>query len=147
MNISKESANFFYEVLNKHFRFFRPHSLYSSDSIQSENIKRSNAGRDWGQDEKGTTEDEMAGWHHRLDGHWVWVNSGSWWWKWRPGMLQFMESQRVGHDWVSELNGTEDVHKRAWVYMAIKLYKWIKKFSHTIFMLQNIINFYNFWKI
>ena len=31
--------------------------------------KDSDAGRDWGQDEKGTTEDEMAGWHHRLDGH------------------------------------------------------------------------------
>ena len=28
-----------------------------------------NAGRDWGQEEKGTIEDEMAGWHHRLDGH------------------------------------------------------------------------------
>ena len=27
------------------------------------------AGRDWGQEEKGTTEDEMAGWHHRVDGH------------------------------------------------------------------------------
>ena len=31
--------------------------------------KDSNAGRDWGQEEKGTTEDEMAGWHHGLDGH------------------------------------------------------------------------------
>ena len=30
--------------------------------------KRPKAGRDWGQEEKGTTEDEMAGWHHRLDG-------------------------------------------------------------------------------
>ena len=30
--------------------------------------KDSEAGRDWGQEEKGTTEDEMAGWHHRLDG-------------------------------------------------------------------------------
>jgi len=30
--------------------------------------KKSDAGRDWGQEEKGTTEDEMAGWHHRLDG-------------------------------------------------------------------------------
>ena len=30
--------------------------------------KDSDAGRDWGWDEKGTTEDEMAGWHHRLDG-------------------------------------------------------------------------------
>ena len=35
---------------------------------------------------------------------WVWVNSGSWWWTGRPGMLQFMGSQRVGHDWVTELN-------------------------------------------
>ena len=32
-------------------------------------LKDSDAGRDWGQEEKGTTEDEMAGWHHRLDGH------------------------------------------------------------------------------
>ena len=31
--------------------------------------KDSDAGKDWGQEEKGTTEDEMAGWHHRLDGH------------------------------------------------------------------------------
>ena len=30
--------------------------------------KDSDAGRDWGQEEKGMTEDEMAGWHHRLDG-------------------------------------------------------------------------------
>ena len=37
----------------------------------------------------------------------VWVNSGSWWWTGRPGMLQFMGSQRVGHDWVTELNWTE----------------------------------------
>ena len=32
-------------------------------------IGRTDAGRDWGQEEKGTTKDEMAGWHHRLDGH------------------------------------------------------------------------------
>ena len=31
--------------------------------------KDCDAGRDWGQEEKGMTEDEMAGWHHRLDGH------------------------------------------------------------------------------
>ena len=35
-----------------------------------------------------------------------WVNSGSCWWTGRPGVLQFMESQRVGHDWVTELNWT-----------------------------------------
>ena len=35
---------------------------------------------------------------------WVWVNSGSWWWTGRPGLLQFMGSQRVGHDRATELN-------------------------------------------
>ena len=37
---------------------------------------------------------------------WVWVNSGSWWWTGRPGVLRFMGSQRVGHDWATELNWT-----------------------------------------
>ena len=34
---------------------------------------------------------------------WVWVNSRSWWWTGRPGMLRSMGSQRVGHDWATEL--------------------------------------------
>ena len=38
---------------------------------------------------------------------WVWVNSGSWWWTGRPVMLQSMGSQRVGHDWATELNWPE----------------------------------------
>ena len=38
---------------------------------------------------------------------WIWVDSQSWWWTGRPGMLWFMESQRVWHDWVTELNWTE----------------------------------------
>ena len=38
---------------------------------------------------------------------WVWVNSGSWWWTGRPGVLRFMGSRRVGHDWATELNWTE----------------------------------------
>ena len=38
---------------------------------------------------------------------WVWVNSRSWWWTGRPGVLRFMGLQRVGHDWASELNWTE----------------------------------------
>ena len=37
---------------------------------------------------------------------WVWVNSGSWWWTGRPGMLRFMGLQRVRHDWATELNWT-----------------------------------------
>ena len=44
------------------------------------------------------------------DSMWVWVNSGTWWWTGRPGVLQFMGSQRVGHNWVTELN---------WIYMLL----------------------------
>ena len=76
--------------------------------------KDSDAGRDWGQEEKGTTEDEMAGWHHRLDGRWVWGNSGSWWWTGRPGVLRFMGSQRVRHDWATEL--------KWWLILSFKYY-------------------------
>ena len=35
---------------------------------------------------------------------WVWVNSSSWWWTGRPGVLRFVGLQRVGHDWATELN-------------------------------------------
>ena len=35
---------------------------------------------------------------------WVWVSSGNWWWTGRPGVLQSMGSQRVGHHWATELN-------------------------------------------
>ena len=38
---------------------------------------------------------------------WVWVNCESWWWTGRPGVLRFMGSQRVGHDWATEMNWTE----------------------------------------
>ena len=38
---------------------------------------------------------------------WVWVNSGSWWWTGKPGLLRFMGLQRVRHYWVTELNWTE----------------------------------------
>ena len=72
--------------------------------------KDPDAGRDWGQEEEGMTEDEMAGWHHQLNGH-VWLNSGSWWWTGRPGTLWFMGLQRVGHDWATELNWTDALWK------------------------------------
>ena len=40
---------------------------------------------------------------------WVWAGSGSWWWTGRPGVLQSMGLQRVGHDWVTELNWTYNI--------------------------------------
>ena len=42
---------------------------------------------------------------------WVRVDSMSWWWTGRPGMLWFMESQRAGHDWATELNWNKQKHK------------------------------------
>ena len=42
---------------------------------------------------------------------WVWVNSRSWWWTGRSGVLWFMGSQGVGHDWVTELNWTVPQYK------------------------------------
>ena len=65
------------------------------------------AGRDWGQDEKGMTEDEMVGLYHQLNGDGFGENSRSWWWTGRPGVLRFMGLQRVGHYWATELNWTE----------------------------------------
>ena len=47
---------------------------------------------------------------------WVWVNSGSWWWTGRPGMLRFMGSQRVGYDWATELN---------WIFPELFSLPWI----------------------
>ena len=60
--------------------------------------KDPDAGKDWRQEEKGMTEDEMAGWHHWLNGHES--ESGRWWWTGEPGVLQSMGSQRVG--WTNE---------------------------------------------
>ena len=144
--------------------------------------KDPDAGQDWGQEEKGMTEDEMVGWHYWLDGHeferapgvgegqgslaccslWgrkesdttEWLNwlilvpplvgcvtlgkipncSGLFfnlcnhdsnvmyligWWTGRPGVLHSMGSQRVGHDWVNELNWTGLRFKRNGVYKAL----------------------------
>ena len=59
---------------------------------------------DWWQEEKGMTEDEMGWMASPTLRLWIWANSGSWLWTGRPGMLQSLRSQRVGHDWVTERN-------------------------------------------
>ena len=69
-------------------------------------VKDPDAGRGWGQEEKGAT--GWDGWMASLTRWtWVWVNSRSWWWTGRPGVLRFMGLQRVGHDWATELNWRE----------------------------------------
>ena len=68
--------------------------------------KDSDAGQDWGQEER-----ETGGWDGWMASPtqwtWVWVDFSSWWWIGRPRVLRFMGLQRVGHDWVTELNWTD----------------------------------------
>ena len=76
--------------------------------------KDPDAGKDWRQQEKEITEAddrEMTGWNSWMASQtqwtWIWVNSRSWWWTGRPGVLKSTGSQRVGHNWVTELNWAE----------------------------------------
>ena len=69
-----------------------------------EGVKDPDVEKDWRQEEKGMT----RGWDGWMASPsrwtWVWASSGSWWWIQKPGVLQSIGSQRVGHDWVTELN-------------------------------------------
>ena len=63
---------------------------------------------------------------------WVWVNSRSWQWTGRPGVLHFMGSQRVGHNWATELNWTEtSVHLYSPKSIHWNMWSVISKFPHT----------------
>ena len=58
---------------------------------------------------------------------WVWVKLRSWWWTGRPGVLQSMGSQRVGHNWATELNWTDSLPL---IYQGILVYFFKSKFYH-----------------
>ena len=73
---------------------------------------------------------------------WVWVNSGSWCWTGRPGMLRFMGSQRVRHDWATELNWTEWIIEKAREFQKNSYFCFInyaKAFDY--------VDHYKLWKI
>ena len=69
--------------------------LWSPDEKSWLLEKDPDAGKDWGQEENKVTEDEMVGWDHLFQCTLVWANSGRWWRTGKPGVLQFMGSQRV----------------------------------------------------
>ena len=77
--------------------------LWSPDAKSWLTGKDPDAGKDWRQEKKGMTEDDVVRWHHWLDGQ-AWASSRSWWWTGKPGMLESMGLQRVRNDWVTELN-------------------------------------------
>ena len=68
--------------------------------------KAPDVGKDWGQEEKGMIEDEIVGWYHWLNGYGFGWTLGVGDRQERPGVLWFMGSQRVRHNWVTELNWT-----------------------------------------
>ena len=110
--------------------------------------KDSDVGKDWGQKEKGTIEDEMVGWH-LTQWTWVWVNSGSWWCTGRPGVLRFMGSQRVGHDWATGLNWIELIVKsvslwrdKGWVYLFCHLALILTDFCSDLISFSHLTWFY-----
>ena len=80
--------------------------LWSPDTKNWFTEKDPDAGKDWRQEEKG-----MTGWDGWMASStqwtWVWASSGSWWQTGKPGVLQSMGSQRVGCDWMTELNWLE----------------------------------------
>ena len=57
---------------------------------------------------------------------WVWVGSRSWWWTWKPSMLQSVGWQRVGHNWATELNRI--YHWLSKIKLGILLLKWANLF-------------------
>ena len=76
--------------------------------------KDPDAGRDWEQEDRG-----WDGWMASPTRcTWVWVNSGTWWWTGRPGMLRFMGLQRIGHHWATDLNWTREERQQLLVFNA-----------------------------
>ena len=111
--------------------------------------KDPDAGKDWGQ-EKGATQDEMVDWHHRLSRHeseqTLADNKG----QGRPGVLQSMQSQRVGQDWAIELNWN---YSKDWsisnVY-KMKFYEdvqYLIKFSILTFYIKSFRKCFKIFKI
>ena len=79
--------------------------------------KDPDAGRDWGQEEKGMTEDEMAGWHHRLDGHeFGWtpgVGNG------QGGLVCWSPWSCKESDMTEQLNWTDTIiHKKGYIWIS-----------------------------
>ena len=94
--------------------------------------KDSDAGRDWGQEEKGTTEDEMAGWHHRLDGHGF---------GWTLGVGDAQGSLACCNSWGhKELDTTKRLY---WTELMVKVVK--KIFMDSVFFIYTIKRHENFF--
>ena len=87
--------------------------FWSSDENRQLIGKVYDTGKDWGQKEKRTSEDETVGWQH-LKWTWTWANSGRWWETEIPGMLQFMGLQREDTTGWLNNNNNRGLHLQWW---------------------------------
>ena len=97
--------------------------LWPSDLKNWFTGKDPDAEKDWRQEEKSTTEDEMVGWHQQLDGH-EFKQAGSWWWTGNPGMLQSMGSQSGTRlsDWTELKDVHENDKKGTFLYAMLVIF-------------------------
>ena len=107
------------EIQPVHFKGDQPWVFFERNDAEAEtpvlwplHVKSWLIGKDWYWEGLGAGgEGDDRGWDgwmtSRTQWTWVWVNSGSWWWTGRPGVLWFMGSQRVRQDWATEPNWTE----------------------------------------
>ena len=89
------------------------HLMWRTDSLEKTLMLGKKAG---GEADNRVWDDWMAS---LTQWTWVWINSWSWWWTGRPGVLQSMWSQRVGHNWVTELN----IKYKHWVRATQRLWR------------------------
>ena len=97
------SQSYWKSVLNVHWRTDVEAPILWPSVAKSWQIRKDpDARKDWRQEEKGTT----RGWDGWMESPtqwtWVWASSGRWWRTGKPGVLQSMGFQRVGHNWVAE---------------------------------------------
>ena len=77
---------------------------------------------------------------------WVWVNSGSWCWTGRPGVLQFMGSQRVRHDWATDLIWCDLIYSKM-VTVIIPLNTWHHTQLHFFFLVTRTCKVDSFFQL
>ena len=117
------------------------HLMWTTESFEKTlMLGEIEGGRRRGRDNRG-----WDGWMASLtQWTWVWINSRSWWWTGRPGVLQSMRLQRVGHDWRTDLNWTE---LRVQVSPGSTLiFSFIQHFHLLDSLFLNFISYYNAYK-
>ena len=96
-----------------------------------DSLEKTDAGRDWGQEEKGTTEDEMAGWHHRLDGRES---------EWTPGVGDGQGGLVCCNSWGRKESDTTEQLNWTELNWVVSIVDWTKTNTSTEYILLDILD-------